>query len=96
MVSIIFVSRISSLRWADWAAFKAALMVFLPDASPFLFAGFPEFTAGLVTGAVVVRLKKRKKNLCPIPIITFHRTILLIFLKSPFLQFQSKQDFKNP
>ena len=59
MVSIIFVSRISSLRWADWAAFKAALMVFLPDASPFLFAGFPELTAGLVTGAVVVRLKKR-------------------------------------
>ena len=59
MVSIIFVSRISSLRWADWAAFKAALMVFLPDASPFLFAEFPEFTAGLVAGAVVVRLKKR-------------------------------------
>ena len=61
MVSIIFVSRMSSRRWADWAEFKAALMAFLPDDSPFLFAGTAEVTAGL--GAAVARLKKRHEEL---------------------------------
>ena len=37
MVNISFVRRISSRRWADCAAFKAALMAFLVlDESPFL------------------------------------------------------------
>ena len=63
MMSIIFVSRMSSRRWADWAEFKAALMAFLPDDSPFLFAGTAAPAAAVpFDAAAVVRLKKKRQN----------------------------------
>ena len=64
MMSIIFVSRMSSRRWADWAEFKAALMAFLPDDSPFLFAGVaaPAAAVPFDAAAAVVRLKKKDKT----------------------------------
>ena len=59
MMSIIFVSRMSSRRWADWAEIKAALMAFFPDDSPFLFAGAAAPAAAVpFDAAAVVRLKK--------------------------------------
>ena len=63
MMSIIFVSRMSSRRWADWAEFKAALMAFLPDDSPFLFAGVAAPAAAVpFDAAAAVRLKKKDKT----------------------------------
>ena len=50
----------SSRRWADWAEFKAALMAFLPDDSPFLFARAAAPAAAVPFAAAAVRLKKRR------------------------------------